>query len=219
MDKKFEIFGDYKCTLKSGEEISLNRIISARPDNLQEELEKALDSDYENELIKLQEEEMKTFKRLRSGLDEWQEIAEKVMIAKMANEYTNKCEEVKKLETTNNQWITSKDWKNNLFNISNKTYKMYARIHEDTYYNAGVEIPIRWDVSYWLSLNCKHEEVISSIGRKSFKDKDAAYKYVEGRKKYFSKYFKELYQPIPIEYASRFKCCGKLIEGYKIESN
>lgn len=219
MNKKFEVFGSYRCSLNSGSEISLNRSISANFENLQEELERALNSDYKTELAKLQDEETKKFEKLKNELDEWQQIAEKIMIIKMADEYTNKCEEIKNLKTTDNRWINSKESRYDNFNISNKTYEMHIRIYEDTYYNAGLNTPIRWDVSYWLSLNCKDTETISNIRNKSFSDKDVAYKYVEGRKKYFAKYFKELYQPVPIEYVNRFKCCGKLIEGYKVESN
>lgn len=219
MSKKFEVYGDYKCSLDSGSEISLNRKISANLENLQDELEKALNSDYKTELAKLQEEEINKFEKLKSELDGWQEIAEKVMIAKMANEYTNKCEEIKNLKTTNNQWINSTHWKNNEFNISNKTYEMHIRVYEQTLYKDRVEIPFKWNISYWLSLNCKDNKTISDVRNKSFTDKDVAYKYVEGRKKYFAKYFKELCQPIPIKYANHFKCCGKLIDGYKLESN
>lgn len=138
-------------------------------------------------------------------------------IIKMAEKYKEDCKKVEEMVTTNNEWINSKDWRNDEFRISNKTYKMHIRVYEDTKYENKKQIPYKWEVSYWLWPTFGDAKTIASIDRKVFFDKEKAYKYIEGRKKYFSRYFKELYQPIRVEDVECFKSCGKLIRNYKIE--
>lgn len=217
-NKKFEAYGDYKCTLKSGREINLERSIYENTENLQEDLNAALNRDYENELANIKEEELKFFEELKLKLYDWQSIAEKVKILEMAKEYDEACKKVEEMETTNNKWVNTKEWRYDNFNISNKSYKMHIRIYENTKNKDGEEIPYRWEVYYWLYTNTDGAKLIASIDRKVFTDKEKAYKYVEGRKKYFSNYFEELYQPIRREDKNYFKCNGKLIKHYKLEN-
>lgn len=214
---KFAKYGEYKCNLKTGSEISVERSIYGYAESLQEELETVLNSDYTKDLVQLQKDELKVFEELKSKLDDWQKVAEKIKVIQFAQEYNKACERVENLKTTNNEWVNEKEWRHDTFTISNKTYKMYIRIYEDSKYKDGKDIPYKWEVSYYLSLNAEKGKTIASIDRKSFTDKEKAYKYVEGRKKYFSGYFQELYQPISEEYVEAFKSCGKLIKNYKVE--
>lgn len=219
-DMKFNIYGSYGCDLKSGKSIILKREISANEENLQTELEEALNDSSKNKtLIELQNKELIIFENLKEKLNEWQEIAEKISIIKISEEYEQCCDKLEKLETTNNKWVNTQNCRNNDFLISNKTYRMTIRVYEDTKYKDGKEMPYKWEVSYWLSTNNQNgrSKIIASINRKVFNDKEEVYKYVEGRKKYFSKYFKELYQPIKEGDELYFKVYGKLLRNYVVE--
>lgn len=65
----------------------------------------------------------------------------------------------------------------------------------------------------------KHGHCVEIAGqrRKRYTDKAAAEKYIEGRKKAFAHYFKEISPPIPQGYAEYFKVNGVLLPGYTIE--
>ena len=65
----------------------------------------------------------------------------------------------------------------------------------------------------------KHGHCVEIAGqrRKRYTDKAAAEKYIEGRKKAFAHYFKEISPPISQEYAEYFKVNGVLLPGYTIE--
>lgn len=214
---KFSVY-DYRCSLKTGDEIKVERSIYGYSENLQEELEVVLNSDYEKDLVQLQEKENNIFEDLKNKLDDWQRVAEKIQVIHMAQEYCRECKKVEEMQTTNNEWINKKDRTYDEFDISNKTYKMHIRVYKNTKYKDGKEIPYRWEVSYWIYPNREKSSAIASIDRKIFTDEEKAYKYVEGRKKYFSNYFKELYQPIKKDYVDCFYSCGKLIKNYTVEN-
>lgn len=91
---------------------------------------------------------------------------------------------------------------------------MHIRLYENS--------KARYEVSYWLSTNCPssryREKTVKQLNKKVFNNKEAALKYIEGRKAYFSKhYFNELYPPIPNKYAYCYMSSGKLSKGYRLE--
>lgn len=222
-NNKFNIYGDYLCKLQSGKNIKLERTINHNLNNIQEDLEEALNSDFKSKLVELQEEEKEKFNFLKEHLDDWQKVAEKVKILQLAQKYEEDCKKVEDLETTHNEWKESKDYRTTRYDISNKSYKMFISVYEDSYYQNGKDIPCRWQVNYWVQTNsitnesARTGEIIASVDRKVFTDKDKAYSYIEGRKKFFSKYFKEEYQPLRKEDVVFFESCGRLIKGYSIE--
>lgn len=60
-------------------------------------------------------------------------------------------------------------------------------------------------------------KVIAGQRQKRYTDKDAALKYIEGRKKAYAHLFTEISPPLPQEYADSFKVHGVLLPGYTIE--
>ena len=106
--------------------------------------------------------------------------------------------------------------------ISNRVYKMSTRILENTKFNRETKEtePVSWDVSWDVYLNTPKEGYgikIAGQRQKRYKDKAAAEKYLEGRKKAYSHLFTEISPAIPEEYAEHFKLFGELLPGYTVE--
>lgn len=214
-NKKFNNYGDYESKLVSGKGVQIKRTLYANDENLQDELTNVLNSDYEKDLVNLQEQEQLIYEDLKKQLDNWQVIAEKIQVLQMAQQYNKDCEEVEKMQTTNNEYTEEKDGSYINYTISNKSYRFLIRLYEYTKYTNGEMLPIKWEVSYYLRTN-RGNKLIASV-EKTFKEKEKALKYIEGRKKHYKKYFIELYQPIRNEDIEQFKSCGKLIKHYRVE--
>ena len=104
--------------------------------------------------------------------------------------------------------------------ISNKTYEMSIFIYTDrNYKDNSINY---YEVSYSIytrniyNLNQKFGNNVKNINRKHFKDEKEMNKYIEGRKKYYSKYFEELYNPIFENDVDYFKYNGILLKPYTI---
>ena len=65
-----------------------------------------------------------------------------------------------------------------------------------------------------LSLKAKG---LLSLNQKRYTDKNAAIKYLDGRKKAYSHLFTEISPPIPKEYEHHFMVHGTLLPGYTVE--
>ena len=122
---------------------------------------------------------------------------------------------------TGNRWQPySKD--SDLEEISNRVYKMFCRIREDTKYDRQMKqsIPVAWYVTWDLYLNSPREGYnihLAGQDRKRYTDKAAAVKYLDGRKKAYSHLFAEISPPIPKEHENCFTVNGVLLPGYRIE--
>ena len=122
---------------------------------------------------------------------------------------------------TGNCWqpfSNNKDW----MEISNRVYKMFCRIREDTRYDreAGRSVPAAWYVTWDLYLNSPREGYsihLAGQDKKRYTDKAAAEKYLEGRKKAYSHLFAEISPPIPKEHENCFTVNGVLLPGYTVE--
>lgn len=219
-NKNFYVYGGYRNILETGRKIIIEREISPNSDNLQEEIEMVL-SECEEVREKTKKELMDAenviYNELLKKLDEWQEVAEKLTILKLAKDYEENCERMDNRNTTQNKWIESKHYDTIYFEISNNVYNFNIRVYESTTYKDGKDIPEEWWVSYTLCYNIGKSKIITRLDRKKFKNKDKAYQYIEGRKKHFSKYFTEMFPPIPKEDAHNFMCNGKLLKGYIIQ--
>ena len=66
------------------------------------------------------------------------------------------------------------------------------------------------------NLNQKFGNDVKDTNRKRFKDEKEMNKYIEGRKKYYSKYFEELYNHIFENDVNYFKYNGILLKPYTI---
>ena len=122
---------------------------------------------------------------------------------------------------TGNRWQPySKD--SDLEEISNRVYKMFCRIREDTRYDREIKrsVPVAWYVTWDLYLNSPREGCsihLAGQDRKRYTDKAAALKYLDGRKKAYSHLFAEVSPPIPKEHEQCFTVNGVLLPGYTVE--
>ena len=166
------------------------------------------------------EEENLIYNKILDSVDSWYEKACKTYLYKKALRYYEICEQIEKLETTNNEWIIEKDNYTTQYKISNKTYEMSIFIYTDrNYKDNSINY---YEVSYSIytrniyNLNQKFGNNVKDINRKRFKDEKEMNKYIEGRKKYYSKYFEELYNPIFENDVDYFKYNGILLKPYTI---
>ena len=166
------------------------------------------------------EEENLIYNKILDSVDLWYEKACKTYLYKKALRYYEICEQIEKLETTNNEWIIEKDNYMTKYKISNKTYEMSIFIYTDrNYEDNSINY---YEVSYSIytrniyNLNQKFGNTVKDINRKRFKDEKEMNKYIEGRKKYYSKYFEELYNPIFENDVNYFKYNGILLKPYTI---
>ena len=122
---------------------------------------------------------------------------------------------------TGNRWQPySKD--SDLEEISNRVYKMFCRIREDTRYDRQMKqsVPVAWYVTWDLYLNSPREGYsihLAGQDRKRYTDKAAAVKYLDGRKKAHSHLFAEISPPVPKEHENCFTVYGVLLPGYSVE--
>ena len=166
------------------------------------------------------EEENLIYNKILDSVDLWYEKACKTYLYKKALMYYEICEQIKRLETTNNEWIIEKDNYTTQYKISNKTYEMSIFIYTDrNYKDNSINY---YEVSYSIytrniyNLNQKFGNNVKDINKKRFKDEKEMNKYIEGRKKYYSKYFEELYNPIFENDVDYFKYNGILLKPYTI---
>ena len=166
------------------------------------------------------EEENLIYNKILDSVDLWYEKACKTYLYKKALMYYEICEQIKRLETTNNEWIIEKDNYTTQYKISNKTYEMSIFIYTDrNYKDNSINY---YEVSYSIytrniyNLNQTVGDNVKNINRKRFKDEKEMNKYIEGRKKYYSKYFEELYNPIFENDVDYFKYNGILLKPYTI---
>ena len=165
-------------------------------------------------------EESLAYNKILDSVDLWYEKACKTYLYKKALMYYEICEQIKRLETTNNEWIIEKDNYTTQYKISNKTYEMSIFIYTDrNYKDNSINY---YEVSYSIytrniyNLNQTVGDNVKNINRKHFKDEKEMNKYIEGRKKYYSKYFEELDNPIFENDVDYFKYNGILFKPYTI---
>lgn len=160
--------------------------------------------------------EEKAFEQLKSIADIWEQKAALTMLIDRAISF----KQMPQVEHTSNQWQQS-DYSDTEI-ISNKVYKMSVSLYQDNYYDrtANRYVNDAWHVTWSVSLNTPdvyESKKIAGQSRKSFTDKDAALKYIEGRKKAYSHLFTEISPPIPRQYEERFSKYGLLLPGYSVE--
>ena len=160
--------------------------------------------------------EKKVFEQLKELAEVWEQKAALTMLIDRALSYKR----VPQVEHTSNQWQQSHYRDTEI--ISNMVYKMSVSLHEDNHYDndTGQFVSDAWIVTWGVSLNTPDEyrtKKIAGQDRKRFSDKDAALKYIEGRKKAYAHLFTEISPPIPERYADRFSKNGLLLPGYVVE--
>lgn len=81
-------------------------------------------------------------------------------------------------------------------------------------------IPTAWYVTWDVGVHTPKQgwgKAIAGQWQKRYTDKDAALKYIEGRKKAYAHLFTEISPPILQEYTEHFKVNGILLPSYTVE--
>ena len=203
--------------LEEGEKLRLEHDLRFQPnDKILLPLVNASDFDlYELRALAVSGEK-KVFEQLKELAEVWEQKAALTMLIDRALSYKR----VPQVEHTSNQWQQShyRDTET----VSNMVYKMSVSLHEDNRYDndTGQFVSDAWIVTWGVSLNTPDEyrtKKIAGQDRKRFSDKDAALKYIDGRKKAYAHLFTEISPPIPERYADRFSKNGLLLPGYVVE--
>lgn len=163
------------------------------------------------------EGEKKAFAIVAAAANQWEKQAAVTQRLDRALAYLRTPE----VKHTGNRWQPySKD--SDLEEISNRVYKMFCRIREDTRYDREMKqsVPVAWYVTWDLYLNSPREGYnihLAGQDRKRYTDKAAAEKYLNGRKKAYSHLFAEVSPPVPKEHENCFTVNGVLLPGYRVE--
>ena len=203
--------------LEEGEKLRLEHDLRFQPnDKILLPLVNASDFDlYELRALAISGEK-KVFEQLKELAEVWEQKAALTMLIDRALSYKR----VPQVEHTSNQWQQSHYRDTEI--VSNMVYKMSVSLHEDNHYDndTGQFVSDAWIVTWGVSLNTPDEyrtKKIAGQDRKRFSDKDAALKYIDGRKKAYAHLFTEISPPIPERYADRFSKNGLLLPGYVVE--
>ena len=99
---------------------------------------------------------------------------------------------------------------------------MTCSVWEDTKYDRETKqsIPVAWYVTWDVYVNSPkrgYGKRIAGQNQKRYTDKNAAMKYLEGRKKAYSHLFTEISPPVPEQYKDHFTVHGALLPGYTVE--
>ena len=148
---------------------------------------------------------------------EWEQQAAATQTINRALEYLRTPE----IEHTGNQWKDTDNWRADQ-KISNRVYQMTCSIWEDTKYNRETKqsVPIAWYVTWEVRIHSPKQGYgakIAGQNQKRYTDKNAAIKYLDGRKKAYSHLFTEISPPIPKGYEHHFMVHGTLLPGYTVE--
>lgn len=203
--------------LEEGEKLRLEHDLRFQPnDKILLPLVNASDFDlYELRALAISGEK-KVFEQLKELAEVWEQKASLTMLIDRALSYKR----VPQVEHTSNQWQQSHYRDTEI--VSNMVYKMSVSLHEDNHYDndTGQFVSDAWIVTWGVSLNTPDEyrtKKIAGQDRKRFSDKDAALKYIDGRKKAYAHLFTEISPPIPERYADRFSKNGLLLPSYVVE--
>ena len=145
----------------------------------------------------------------------WEEQAGKTLLLDKAIEYTR----TTVVQHTSNKWQTTEYDRHTR---SNRVYQMNYYIYENTRYDREKQesVPYSYSLTWGVYTNSPSrngQAKIAGQDRKTFADRAAMEKYLNGRIKAYDRLFAEISPPIPQEYADHFKVNGMLLPGYTIE--
>ena len=159
--------------------------------------------------------EQAIFDDLSSRAAAWEEQAGKTLLLDKAIEYTR----TTVVQHTSNEWQKGEY---DRYTRSNRVYQMNYHIYENTRYDREKQQSVPYSYSltwgvYTNSPNRNGQAKIAGQDRKTFADRAAMEKYLNGRIKAYDRLFTEISPPVPQEYAEYFKVNGMLLPGYTIE--
>nr|WP_308624646.1 hypothetical protein [uncultured Eisenbergiella sp.] len=156
------------------------------------------------------------FASLQQTAQEWEKYSAKTLLLEKAIEVAR----VPAVRHTSNQWQKSEDGSGS--KISNMVYSMTYALKEITKYDPATEqrlsngYSVTWSVTALGTAQSRYGVQIAGQN-KSFLDKAAAEKYLQGRIKTYAHLFTELSPPIPPEHAQHFIVNGQLLPGYTLQ--
>lgn len=161
--------------------------------------------------------EQKAYEIVVAAAKQWEQQAAATQTINRALEYLRTPE----IEHTGNQWKDTDNWRADQ-KISNRVYQMTCSIWEDTKYDRETKqsVPVAWYVTWEVRIHSPKQGYgakIAGQNQKRYTDKNAAIKYLDGRKKAYSHLFTEISPPIPKEYEHHFMVHGTLLPGYTVE--
>lgn len=161
--------------------------------------------------------EQKAYEIVVAAAKQWEQQAAATQTINRALEYLRTPE----IEHTGNQWKDTDNWRSDQ-KISNRVYQMTCSIWEDTKYDRETKqsVPVAWYVTWEVRIHSPKQGYgakIAGQNQKRYTDKNAAIKYLDGRKKAYSHLFTEISPPIPKEYEHHFMVHGTLLPGYTVE--
>ena len=119
---------------------------------------------------------------------------------------------------TGNQWVTEDDGSNT---ISNMVYKMTYSLVDNSNFNwwKSNGIKVCWSVKWRLYTNSPLRHGVMRVAGqdRTFEDKAAAERYLNGRIKAYAHLFTELSPPIPKAQIECFRVNNRLLPGYREE--
>ena len=140
--------------------------------------------------------EQKAYEIVVAAAKQWEQQAAATQTINRALEYLRTPE----IEHTGNQWKDTDNWRADQ-KISNRVYQMTCSIWEDTKYDRETKqsIPVAWYVTWEVRIHSPKQGYgakIAGQNQKRYTDKNAAIKYLDGRKKAYSHLFTEISPPI-----------------------
>ena len=196
--------------LTEGEQMKINHSVYYNDDpDLSDLISKTL-----HEVMTMREEsaaaEQAIYSKVRETAKEWEQAAS------VTNRIDRALEYLKTLEVSHSSNNWGKDEYGNYDCISNKVYKMFCRTDDyKSWRNDTTRYTVRWHI-YTNSPRNNYNIKVAGQER-TFKDKAAAEKYLQGRIKAYAHLFTEISPPIPKEYEAPFKLYGHLLPGYTTE--
>ena len=180
------------------ENVDISTLITMGTDSLEAMLQGSIDG------------EQKAYEIVVAAAKQWEQQAAATQTINRALEYLRTPE----IEHTGNQWKDTDNWRADQ-KISNRVYQMTCSIWEDTKYNRETKqsVPIAWYVTWEVRIHSPKQGYgakIAGQNQKRYTDKNAAIKYLDGRKKAYSHLFTEISPPIPKGYEHHFMVHGTL---------
>lgn len=187
------------------ENVDISTLITMGTDSLEAMRQESIDG------------EQKAYEIVVAAAKQWEQQAAATQTINRALEYLRTPE----IEHTGNQWKDTDNWRADQ-KISNRVYQMTCSIWEDTKYDRETKqsVPIAWYVTWEVRIHSPKQGYgakIAGQNQKRYTDKNAAIKYLDGRKKAYSHLFTEISPPIPKEYEHHFMVHGTLLPGYTVE--
>ena len=189
----------------SCEDIDISALIAMGTESLEAMRQRSVDG------------EQKAYEIVLAAAKQWEQQAAATQNIDRALKYLR----IPEVTHTSNQWQSRDSWRNGE-EISNRVYKMTCSVQEDTKYDRETKqnVPVAWYVTWEVFINSPrdgYKAKIAGQGLKRYTDKNAAMKYLEGRKKAYSHLFTEISPKIPEQYRQNFTVHGLLLPGYTME--